>query len=154
MYLTIEDIDSDPNEYFLIEEVFHNNYTELRTKEEVIEIVSTPELSNASFRWFSMINNHEVYSYILEFNQWNYDYINELCEKFNCDFNLNSRYFVFINLDKENDQIYNIKEIKDIHNNPVKFEDNLSILKNIKKIYTDSVNLDNKMHMMVQKDLN
>ena len=151
MYLTIEDIDSDSNEHFLIEEVYNNNYTELRTKEEVIEIVSTPELINASFRWFSTKNNHEVYSYILEINEWNYDFINELCEKFNCNFNLNSRYFVFLNLDKETDEIYKIKEIKDFQD---KIEYNLYNLKNIKKIYTNSVNLDNKMHMMIQKDLN
>jgi hypothetical protein len=146
MYLTIEDLDSDPNDHFLIEEVYDNNYSELRTREQVLEIVSTPDLMNASFRWFSTINNHEVFSYILELNQWNYDFIFELCEKFNCNFNLNSRYFVFINLDIENDEIYKIKEINDTHDKIDK--------KNIKIIYTDHINLDNKMHIMVQKNIN
>jgi len=151
MYLTIEDIDSDPNDHFLIEEVYDNNYSELRTKEEVFEIVSSPDVINTSFRWFSTINNHEVFCYILEFNEWNYDYIYELCEKYNCNFNLNSRYLLFINLDNENDQIYKIKEIKDTEN---KIDYYSSILKNIKKMYKDCINLDNKMHMIVQKDLN
>jgi hypothetical protein len=151
MYLTIEDIDSDQNDNFLIEEIYDNNYSELRTREEVLEIVSTPELKNAFFRWYSTKNNHEVYSYILEFNEWNYDFISELCEKFNCNYNFNSRYIIFLNLDKETDEIYKIKEIKD---NQDKIDYNIFINKNIKKIYTNNINLDNKMHMMLQKNIN
>jgi len=123
MSLTIEDIDSDPTNHFLIEEIYENGYIELRTKEEVFEIITAPDTINKYFRWHSITNNHDIYSIIFTCHELNYDFIFELCQKYDITFNPLSRYLIFTNqdIDIEIDdyfeilkiQTINIKEIKD-----------------------------------------
>ena len=124
MSLTIEDIDSDPTNNFLIEEIYENGYVELRTKEEVYEIITAPDTIDKYFRWHSITKNHDVYSIIFTCHELNYDFIFLLCQKYEIPFNPLSRYLIFTNPNIEinsNDnyfeilkiQTINIKEIKD-----------------------------------------
>jgi len=153
MSLTIEDIDSDPTNHFLIEEIYENGYIELRTKEEVFEIITAPDTINKYFRWHSITNNHDIYSIIFTCHELNYDFIFELCQKYDITFNPLSRYLIFTNqdIDIEIDDYFEILKIQTIHIKEIKDADlkiNTPPLSPKYKKENDIIyiNLDNRFH--------
>jgi hypothetical protein len=162
MYLVIEDIDADLRIQFLIEEYFNDGTIEFHTIEETFEIITQLNSINKFFKWYSSNHNCDVNAIIFSCDsETNIILINELCNKFACNFNLSSRYLILINtniITENNDyyeklkiQAFDIKEILDVNtliNTP-----QLNSIDNINN-NMDYISLDNNTHHIAQTNIN
>jgi hypothetical protein len=109
---------------------------------------------NKYFRWHSITNNHDIYSIIFTCHELNYDFIFQLCQKYEIPFNPLSRYLVLTNPNIEINlhdnyfeilkiQTINIKEIKDAD---IKIDTPPASPRYKKESKINYINLDNRFH--------
>jgi hypothetical protein len=85
------------------------------SKEEAFNLIKIPN-NLLTFEWYSPIKHHFIIGMILDSRtKHNREIINERCNNFNLKYDVNSRYFLFLNNGLMNDKIHDAVYNRDIN---------------------------------------